>query len=418
MVTTGNNAGTGSHGRFWLQGEPEDKAISGRLFLQPGAHPLLDLDGALTPLIRETSRRKLPDGGEARTSALVPPLELISQSLTVHGTLDETGEPVTVPSAFTVGGGPQRQRLQAFYALLGGHVDGADAQFTRIRVRLCHLDAWAALPGFTLTSDVATGKYALAFEKPEVPPAPLANGARVSIEQVTGWNGPTVCGGQLERQLWLNVLDMPPVPYRDIDRTIVKPLMNLLALTVSTQCAVVAEMVAIGPDRPWLTVHHAGMTAAAEEIIPPPRILLPLTAIGMEGVAAWLDSTVRLGPLPSVVARVASSPDDTVEAQLIELTTVTEGLHRLLLPERKRMTDAQADEARSKALGALKNSRAGSNPTFMTATPHSGDRKAGPVRTSPPSSHSRASRRRRSRPRGQQRGRGPSRQHAPRVLRR
>ena len=60
-------------------------------------------------------------------------------------------------------------------------------------------------------------------------------------------------------------------------------------------------------------------------------------------------------PLPSVTARLASSEDDTVESQLVELTTVTEGLQRLLLPERKRMTDAQADEARSKALGALKN---------------------------------------------------------------
>jgi hypothetical protein len=151
-----------------------------------------------------------------------------------------------------------------------------------------------AVDGRARMEGVATGKYALAFEKPEVPPAPLANGARVSIEQVTGWNGPTVCGGHLERQLWLDVLDMPPVPYRDIDRTIVKPTMNLLALTVSAQCAVVAEMVAIGPDHPWLTVHHAGMTAAAEEIIPPPRILLPLTAIGMDGVAAWPESTVRL----------------------------------------------------------------------------------------------------------------------------
>ncbi len=74
----------------------------------------------------------------------------------------------------------------------------------------------------------------------------------------------------------------------------------------------------------------------------------------MEGVPTWLDSVVRLGPLPSVVARAATTRDDPLETQLLELTTATEGLHRLILPQRKRMTDDQAKEARSKALEALK----------------------------------------------------------------
>jgi vacuolar-type H+-ATPase subunit E/Vma4 len=36
------------------------------------------------------------------------------------------------------------------------------------------------------------------------------------------------------------------------------------------------------------------------------------------------------------------------------MTTAAEGLHRLLLPQRKRMTDDQASEARGKALEAIK----------------------------------------------------------------
>jgi hypothetical protein len=114
-------------------------------------------------------------------------------------------------------------------------------------------------------------------------------------------------------------------------------------------------MVSAGSDHPWLTVHQAAMKAPADDIIPLPRILLPLAETGMAGVGAWLDSTCRLGPLPSVVARVASSQDDTVEAQLLELTTVAEGLHRLLLHERKRMTKKQASEARTKALEAIED---------------------------------------------------------------
>ena len=266
---------------------------------------------------------------------------------------------MTLPSAFTAGWtergtGYQSHRLQAFYVLVGDHVNGADALFTRVRVRIRHLDAWASLPGFTITPDLAAGKYTLAFEKPEVPAAPLASGARVALEQVTGWEGPNVSGGRLERKVWLDVLDVPPATYRDIERTVVKPLVNLLTLSVSTECPVIALEVSAGPDHPLLTVHHAAMNPAAEAIIPLPRILLPLAETGMEGVATWLDFVVRLGPLPSVVARAATTRDDPLETQLLELTTAAEGLHRLILPQRKRMTDDQAKEARSKALEALK----------------------------------------------------------------
>jgi len=357
VITKGSDTDAGMRGRFWLQGDPEDDGIPGRFFLKAGSHPLLELDGSLTTLMRETSRRKLPDGSEVGISFPVPPEELAGQSLTIHGTL-ETGELVTLPSAFTAGWtergtGYQTHRLQAFYALLGGHVDGADALFTRVRVRIRHLDAWASLPGFALTPDLAAGKYALAFEKPEVPPATLASGAGVALEQVPGWEGPDVSGGKLERQVWLDVLDVPPATYRDVERTIIKPLVNLLTLSVSAECPVVAAMVSVGPDHPWLTVRSAAMKPAAEAIIPLPRILLPLAETGLQGVATWLDSVVRLGPLPSVVARVATTRDDPLETQLLELTTAAEGLHRLLLPQRERMTDEQAKEARSKALEAL-----------------------------------------------------------------
>jgi ApeA N-terminal domain 1 len=92
----------------------------------------------------------------------------------------------------------------------------------------------------------------------------------------------------------------------------------------------------------------------AEAIIPLPRVLLPLGEVGLAGVATWLDTIVRLGPLPSVVARATDTRDDPLETQLLELTTAAEGLHRLILPQSKRMTDTQADEARSKALEAIK----------------------------------------------------------------
>jgi hypothetical protein len=338
MAATTSDTSSGLRGRFWLQGGKEDDAIPGRVFLQAGAHPRLELDGALTPLIRETSRKQLPDGTQVRTSAPVPPQELAGQALTIHGVLDEGGAEVTLPAAFTNGftmrgTGAQSHRLQAFYALAGAHVDGADALFTSLRVRIRHLDAWANLPGFKLDPDFAANKYTLSFEAPDVSPATMASGARLAINQMAGWGPglPTACGGQLERRIWLDVQDLPPMTYRDLDRKVVKPLMNLLTFAVGKECPLVEMAISAGPDQPWLTVHHAGMKEAAEEIIPIWSILLPMSEIGLDGAAAWLDSTTSLGPLPSVVTRVVNSQDDTLEAQLLELSTVAEGLHRLLL---------------------------------------------------------------------------------------
>ena len=306
MATITADTSTGLRGRFWLQGAPEE-AIPGHLFLKVGSHPMLELDRPLiSPMprqVKKMSRRKLPDGGEVRSSSPVSRKELVRQSFTIHGTLDESAELVTLPSAFTTGwamrgNGSQTHNLQAFYVLLGDHVDGADAVFTRISVRIRHLDAWADLPGFKIDQGSTSGSWTLAFEPPDVPSATLASGARISVAQVTGWKSPSPCGGHLKRSLWLNVQDIPPMTYRDLGRKIVMPLMNLLSFAVREECPLVEMRISAGPDHPWLTVRNDSMKAAAEDIIPRMRILLPMTEIGTKGIAAWLDSTPSLGRCP------------------------------------------------------------------------------------------------------------------------
>jgi len=64
------------------------------------------------------------------------------------------------------------------------------------------------------------------------------------------------------------------------------------------------------------------------------------------------------GALPAVISRVSrvvNSQDDPLEAQLLELTSAAEGLHRLLRPAQKRMTKKQASGARAIALEAVKD---------------------------------------------------------------
>lgn len=361
MATATGDTGTMLRGRFWLQGVPDDQAVSGRLSLQAGSHPLLELDGSLVPLMWETSRGKPPDGREARISSPVSLQELTGQSLTVHGTLDETGELVTLPSVFTAGGtisgnGSSTQRLRAFYALLGDHVDGTDALFTRVRVRMRHLDAWADLPGFNIGPGAAGRGLTLTYEPPTVAPAALASGAQISLDQVaTCTMPPSACGGRLERSLWLDIRDIPSATYDDLGRRIIKPLMNLLSFATGMECPLVEMTVSAGPDHPWLTVRNDSLAASAVDIIPLQQILLPRAEIGLEGVAAWVDSTASLGPLPAVVARIANSQDDPLEAQLLELTSAAEGLHRLLRPGQRRITKGQASKARARVTEAVKD---------------------------------------------------------------
>ena len=318
---------------------------------------MLEVDGSLVPLMRETGRQDLPNGQAVRTSSPVPAEELFAQSLTVHGTLD-AGEPVTLPEAFTIGwtmraNGNHSHRLQTTHAMLGDHVDGADALFTRVCVRIRHLDAWANLTGFSIKPGSTPGSWTLSYEPAGFSSATMASGAQISLAPSTTWRTPTVLGGRLERSLWLQVLSVPPTTYRELDRKIVMPLMNLLSLAVGKECPLVEMMISTDSDHPWLTVRTASMKAAAEDIIPWPDILLPFAAIGIGGVAAWLDATAGLGPLPAVIARVATSEDNPLEIGLLELTSAAEGLHRLLRPRQRRMTKKQAREARAKAVEAI-----------------------------------------------------------------
>lgn len=347
-------------GRFWLA-EDNEHTVQGRLTLAEGACPRLALDQALTPTFRELDRPEQPDGTVVRTLGLAddgPDHE----SLVVHGTLED-GTLVTLVDAFTVerkhtllapDAGQDRQSLQASSALLGRHVGGRDERYTQIRLQLRHLEAWAALPDFALEEiDPDQGWVTLAFRGSDSSPVSLAGGGRLDLEQEPTIEFSKLRGGRIGRVLWLRAVDLPPMTADDLDRRFVTPLTTLLTLATDTDCPPVAVQVATGPDQPWLTVHHSGLRAAAGEMLPTHKQLLPLAALGLDRVATWLDAAEKLGPLPPVVAATAAGPGRTLETQLLELTTVAEGLHRRLFPESRRLSPEQSSAARQAARGAV-----------------------------------------------------------------
>lgn len=102
-------------------------------------------------------------------------------------------------------------------------------------------------------------------------------------------------GGRIAREVWFRVGGLPPMTADDLDRRFVTPLSSLLALATSADCPPVAVEVAAGADQPWLSVHHSGLRSSVENVLPVYRQLLPLTVLGLDRVAMWLNTVEKLG---------------------------------------------------------------------------------------------------------------------------
>lgn len=322
-------------GRFWLADHDENK-LPGRLTLAEGASPRLELDQPLSPPLRELDRQEQPNGTVTRRLVLAedgPGYE----SLVVHGVLED-GTQVTLLDTFTVAREGDRQWLGARSALLGGHVGGPDELYTRIRLRLRHLDAWAALPGFSRELDPDQGRATVEFRRCDPDPVSLEGGGQLELEQTASIDFSPVLGGGIRRVVWLRIVDLPldlprPPTADELSRRFVTPLASLVTLATGTDCPPVAVELATGPDEPWLTVHHSGLRSAADEVLSLHDQLVPLEVLELGRVVTWLRCVENLTPLPPVIAAAAVGAGRTLESDLLELTTAAEGLHQRLFPD-------------------------------------------------------------------------------------
>lgn len=253
-------------------------------------------------------------------------------------------------ASWRVGPGAGLQRLQARYALLGGHIAGEEEVFTGVRMRFRHLDEWADLGGFA--HSLAAEQASIAFQRPDMPPAPLSDGGLLHVDQDLFW-ARSGDGEKLTRAVWLRVDGQPPARWLDLDRSLVTPLVTLLTLAVDVDCPPVQVELAAGTDTEWLSLSSSGLRPSAERPRPVQEMLLPLRALGLTAVATWLDRVEDLGPLPPVVAAAAAKPPLTLETGVLQLATVAEGLARRLWPHWNRLSQEEVDRARQSALAAV-----------------------------------------------------------------
>lgn len=349
-------------GRFWLPDRP-GRAVGGWLDLS-GRWPTLELADPLTPSLREVSRTTQQDGSVV-VSMEPTDDDVQLDAVTVHGMLRHGPRRVTLVGATTAGrnqvwGGtvadPGEERMQAEYALLGGHEADSGVRFTQARLRLRHLDAWAQLTGVSAEIVTDGSRATLRHERPPDETVQLADPAgRLVLDSISTVPNPTVRGARLTRtaelrwegrgggltvaQLWSRLID---------------PIRVILTLALDADSPAVALEVSTGAGGRWLQILHPGLGDESEELLPVHEVLLTRQHLGLAEVCSWLGGAQQLSPVPQLVAGVAtSSSHRTVQNQLLELAAAAEGLHRRLHPDDRAISREDAKQARRDASYAV-----------------------------------------------------------------
>lgn len=358
MATTGTDRWSG---RFWLAETP-DREVGGWLDVSD-RWPALDLSEALTSPYRQTSATELPDGSWM-VAAESADDDVQALSFTVHGFVRGAAQRVTLVDTQSVGRNMAlnvlddwgSQRLTARYAFMGGHVDGAEVRFRRVRFRLRHLDAWAQLrEGMTIQFAQDGSHAAMSYDDVPSQSAPTATtSGLLTLDTTLQLAEPTVvevrftrhtyleweCGGegQTMDELWSRILD---------------PLRTLLTLASGADCPVTSVRVQ-QDDGPWLRVAHPGIGAPSDRLRQGRDMVLTAPDLELAHLAAWLDHVDQLSPVPQLVAaQVEDRADQVVESQVLELAAAAEGLHRRMHRDARVLTDERAKQVRRACLAAV-----------------------------------------------------------------
>jgi len=195
---------------------------------------------------------------------------------TLHGqlALGETGEsvPVSILQAHSTNWTHGDQTFRPIWSLVGGHIE-PQHPFRGVRLRIL--------------------RYGLDPHDP----VPLKTGGTARIDTQGGW---------------LELVDLPPRSYRELDRTVIRPICTLLALASGERIRPSEVQLSPDPDT-WWPVYSASQDhdnpAAANALIWP-------SDISIDVLAAWLDRAHMLGPLPAGVASVLET-DLAVDTQVL-----------------------------------------------------------------------------------------------------
>jgi len=337
-------------GVFWLPESP-DCPIRGQLSFGVEQAPTVKLTDALTPALRIVSTRTNEDG------SVVSEMEPVddTENFVVHGLLRNSPRAVTLVDCLTtqrrsvVAAGPhfEDQTLRARYIVRGAHVSGDDQLYSGVKIRVRGIDEWARLPGFSISTG-STDEVTLKYARTEMPSARTAAGhlVRFSESMRRSWPGPT--GGHIRREAWLMVEDFGEVEFSELSRRYISPLVSVLNLAMGQPAPLTATSVRVQGEgnSDWCNVWHNYISES--EAIKNSDYMLPLDSFGVANIARFVDLASKVGHLAPIVADSRSFLSKaTLETQVLELTTVAEGIHRALhADEDSRFTKFEAGRIR------------------------------------------------------------------------
>ena len=211
--------------------------------------------------------------------------------------------------------------------MVGGHLSGRDHLFTGFRARLGHLAAWRPFllePGWS------------------------------SAQEITGGGKLSVLSAGEPPQVWVAGQQVPPVSLRRIGRTFLQPLLTLFTLAADDRCDLLALQIQESPGDEWWDVYSSALQPEQIEELAGHEWLLQVRDLDLRNLTAWLANVERLGPLPPAVASLGRSGTISLESEVLNATTLAEGLHRRMFPSEARFADEDvATRARDAAVQAV-----------------------------------------------------------------
>ena len=295
-------------GVFWIASDPNEKR-NGFLHLGRGATSELIVNPEFYSGVEATDIEVAADGSTNGSIGYAKD----RGPQTLHGRLtsDEIGEsvPVSILQAHSTNWTGPNQTFRPIWSVVGGHIEPRHP-FQGVRLRI---------PRYGPRSH---------------DPVPLATGGTARFDTDGGW---------------LELVDLPPRGHRELDRTVIRPVITLLALATGERIRPSDVQLSPDPDT-WWPVYSASQVDDNPAVANP---LIPLLEISIEVLATWLDRAHVLGPLPAGVASVLET-NMAVETQVLILTTIAEGLHRALHPEVLRFTPERGKTIQTIATAAVR----------------------------------------------------------------
>ncbi len=308
-----------SDGTFWQIDTPE-RRTSGQLLAGGDERPILVTDKAIFAE-RKFSVSRLASGHPLVTRSSDPE-DLVAdfQPRTIHGELAD-GTPVTLVHAqgdtrrleFLRDPSEASQQFRARYALSGDLVT-ADQTYRAVRFQVVGPSWWDAAEDVAQTADGGLLR--------------------------------TYCGGQGER--WIEFTNSDPMTFDHFDSGVINAVTTITQLATKDDAAAVGLQVQLVADGPWRDVHRG-----RESVAEPSHILLDTRYLTAKRFATWIDFRSETQGLDAAV--VDSLQGATLEAQVLTLVAVAEGLHRRLFRDKNRRVTSLSDSKIKKMCRRARN---------------------------------------------------------------